>query len=53
MRLLVRTAVVLLLGVLAVIFLGPLAPEGSWVNQMADGFARALRIRWVGPVVGS
>jgi hypothetical protein len=48
-RTFVRLVALVLVALLAVMFLGPLAPEGSFFNDLADGFARALRIRWVGP----
>lgn len=50
MRFIVRAAALVLGGLLAIIFLGPLTPEGSFFNQLGDGFARALRIQWVGPL---
>jgi hypothetical protein len=48
-RIFIRLVALALIVLFAVIFLGPLAPEGSFFNDLADGFAGALRIRWVGP----
>jgi hypothetical protein len=48
-RTFVRLVALALIALFAVMFLGPLAPEGTFFNDLADGFARALRIRWVGP----
>ncbi len=49
MRLVVRLAVIVLVLLVAVIVFGSMAPPGSVFNDIAGGFARALRIRWVGP----
>lgn len=50
MRAIVRIAAIILVVILAIIFLGPLTPEGSSLNEFSDGFARALRIQWIGPL---
>lgn len=49
MRMFVRLAALVLIALFALILLGPLAPEGTFFNDLGDGFARVLRIQWVGP----
>jgi hypothetical protein len=44
--------VVAVAGLAAVIFPAPLAPEGSWLGDLAQVLARILRTRGSGPVVG-
>ncbi|GEM_PF-4211391 len=54
MRLFVRILALALVGALAFIFGGQFLPEGSFINEAADGFARALRIHWaISPVTGT
>ena len=46
MRMLVRILIVILLGVLAVILIGELSPEGSFLNELGQTFLDGLRLRW-------
>jgi hypothetical protein len=50
----VRILALALVGAFAFIFGGQFLPEGSFINEAADGFARALRIQWaISPVTGT
>lgn len=49
MRWFVRLAALVLIVLLAILVAGPMAPEGSFFNDLGDTFARALRIQWFGP----
>jgi hypothetical protein len=54
MRLLVKILALALAGALLFIFGGQFLPEGSFLNEAADGFARALRIHWaISPLTGT
>ncbi|MGQ0847660.1 MAG: hypothetical protein ACT4OP_00810 [Actinomycetota bacterium] len=46
MRLVVRLTALALVLVLALIFLGPMAPTGSFVNDMAQSIRQALGAQW-------
>lgn len=45
MRWFVRLLALVLLGALAILVLGPMAPDGTFFNDLGEAFARALRIR--------
>lgn len=50
MRWLIRIAAAVLLALLAIAFLGPLAPEGTFVRDWAEAFRRAIPSFWGYPI---
>jgi hypothetical protein len=50
MRWIIRIAAAVLLVLLAIAFLGPLAPEGTFVRDWAEAFRRAIPSSWGYPI---
>lgn len=52
MRWIVRLAAIVVVGLAAILLLGPMAPADSFFHDLSAAFSRGLRVQWAGPLAG-
>ena len=50
LRVIVRVAAIILIGIVAFLVLAPLAPDGSAISEAREAFVDGLRAWWGNPI---